>query len=478
MRSSIPDPGRQGTMTFRDALNGFMLDQQLAFSSLLDHDVIRDVFAKHGSLFGGVFHTAIVLWAFLSQVLRDGKEASCQSAVARISAFLAKSGRCIPAPNTGDYCKARAKLSERALRALSQEVALRTESQVDPNHKWRGRRTFLVDGFTFQMPDTPKNQKEYPQHTAQKPGIGFPIARVVAMVCLASGVVISAAIGRYKGKQTGELALFTQLFGHLKPGDVVVADRHYCSYWMICVLLKMGVHVCFRKHQARHTDFRKGERLGAKDHIVVWYRGPRPAWMSKAQYDELPKELRLREIGYVIVKPGRKQKPFVIVTTMLGESDSEKVSKTQIASLYGFRWNVELDIRSIKSNMNLGFLRCKSPEMIRREFWVTMLAYNLIRSTIALAAGLNDRHAREVSFTTACQFVLATWSQFRDSMSQQQILMYCEQLLRSIAQSQVAHRPGRIEPRVVKRRRDRYPLMTEPRGKLKKRLAKGDNAFE
>jgi hypothetical protein len=144
----IPDPRRQGTMTFREALNGFMLDQQLAFATLLDQDLIRDVFAKHGALFGGVFHTAIVLWAFLSQVLRDGKEASCQSAVARISAFLAQAGRYIPFPNTGDYCKARAKLKDIALQALSQEVALRAESQADPKWKWRGLRTFLVDGLS------------------------------------------------------------------------------------------------------------------------------------------------------------------------------------------------------------------------------------------------------------------------------------------------------------------------------------------
>jgi hypothetical protein len=200
--------------------------------------------------------------------------------------------------------------------------------------------------------------------------------------------------------------------------------------------------------------------------------------MSKTDYDELPKELRLREIGYVIEEPGRKQQPFVIVTTMLGETDSDNASKDEIASLYGFRWNVELDIRSIKSNMNLGFMRCKSPEMIHREFWVTILAYNLIRSTIALAASLHDRLPRQISFTAACQFVLTTWNQCIASMSQHERLSYCEQLLRSIAHCQVAHRPGRFEPRVVKRRRDQYQLMTQPRNELRKRLAGGDNAFE
>jgi hypothetical protein len=436
------------------------------------------VFAKHGSLFGGVFHTAIVLWAFLSQVLRDGKEASCQSAVARISAFVARAGRAVPVPNTGDYCKARAKLCEHAIKAMSEQVALRAESNAEPNWRWQNVRTFLIDGFTFQMPDTIKNQNAYPQHSAQKPGIGFPIARVVTIVSLATGVIISAALGRYKGKQTGELALFKQLFGHLQPGDVVVADRHYCSYWMICTLLKLGVQVCFRKHQARHTDFRKGERLGKKDHIVLWPRSAKPAWMSKEDYEELPEELRLREIGYVIEEPGRKQQPFVIVTTMHGDAQTNAVRKEDIASLYGFRWNVELDIRSIKSNMNLGFLRCKSPEMIHREFWVTMLAYNLIRSTIALAARLHNRLPRQVSFTAACQFVLAAWSHFGARVTTDERTRYCEQIFQSIAGCEVANRPGRFEPRVVKRRRDRYTLMTQPRNVLRSRLARGDNAFE
>ena len=474
----IPNRGQQCTMTFPEALSGFMLDQELAFSTLLDKDLIGQVFTKHKSLFGGVFHTAIVLWAFLSQVLRDGKEASCQSAVARITAFLARTRERTPVANTGDYCKARAKLAQAALKELCTQVAIKTEARSHENWKWNSRRTFLVDGFTFKMPDTPKNQKAYPQHTAQKPGLGFPIARVIAIISLATGCVIDSAMGRYKGKQTGEVALFKELFGSLQAGDVVVADRHYCSYWLICYLMQLGVHVCFRKYQARHTDFRKGKRLGKQDHIVLWPRSKRPEWMSQEDYQKLPKELRLREVGYVIEEPGRKQEPFVVVTTMLGETAQDTATKEEIATLYGFRWNVELDIRSIKSNMNLGFLRCKSPEMIHREFWVTLLAYNLIRSTIALAANLHDKLPRQISFTSACQYVLSNWNGIEAAMSVQERLAYCETLLEAMAECQVANRPGRFEPRVVKRRRDQYQLMTQPRNALRSRLSNGDNAFE
>jgi len=340
-----------------------MLHEDLPFASILDSERIQEIFRKHKSIFGGIYNTTIVLWAFLSQVLRDGKEASCQSAVGRITAFLIRSGKASPTADTGDYCKARAKLSEFAIKQICTEVAAGAEQQVDAKHLWKDRHVYLVDGLTFQMPDTPSNQAAYPQHTAQKPGLGFPIARVTGMISLATGATMNMALGKYKGKGTGETSLFKQLFGSLKKGDVVVADRHYCSYWLIWALMKMGVDVCFRKHQARHTDFRKGTRLGKNDHCISWKKGARPEGMSKEEYDLLPKEITLREIRYVIEEPGRKQQPFIIVTTLLNAKGENAVTKDEIAELFGFRWNVELDFRSIKSNMNLAHVRCKSPEI-------------------------------------------------------------------------------------------------------------------
>ena len=282
--ATIPSSFGKRSFTFRDALQGFLLHDDLPFASLLDDEWIQDVFRSHRSLFGGIYHTTIVLWAFLSQVLRDGKEASCQSAVSRISAFLIRASRKPPTTDTGDFCRARAKLAELAIKEVCIGVAEQAQSNASPQWLWKNRNAYLVDGFTFQMPDTPKNQEAYPQHTAQKPGLGFPIARATGLMSLATGAVVNAAFGRYKGKGTGETALFKQLFGSLKKGDVVVADRHYCSYWLICALMAMGVHICFRKHQARHTDFRKGLRLGKQDHIVSWKKGTRPEWMSKDEY--------------------------------------------------------------------------------------------------------------------------------------------------------------------------------------------------
>lgn len=425
----------------------------------------------------GIYSTAVVLWAFMSQIMRDGKEAACQSAVARITAFFSLRGKPAPGADTGNYCRARAKLPEDALKELCLGVASEAEDKVEPKWLWKSMHAKLIDGFTFKMPDTQKNQKEYPQHTAQKPGIGFPIARVLAVMSLATGCLVDATVGPYSGKETGETSLLRRLLKGFSAGDIVIADRFFCNYWLIAMFMKLNVHVCFRKKK-RHTDFRTGKRLGKQDHLIQWHRPARPAWMSHEMYDSLPLVITLRELRYTVEAPGRKSGPFIIVTTLLEHKGDKGVSYEEISDLFSFRWNAELDIRSIKTFMNLNFVRCLSPEMVRRELWTTLLAYNLIRTTICSAASLHGKRPREISFVGASQYILASWQEVTANLRGKQLERYARLLLERIASCKVGHRPGRIEPRVVKRRRDQYTLMTEPRKQLQKRLYKGDNRFE
>ena len=392
----------RGSRDFRKIVESFLLQPDLPFASVLSAERIERIFQKHGNLFGigRIYSTAVVLWSFLGQVLRDGKAASCQAAVARIVAFQQRQDAPVPTSDTGDYCRARDKLSEAALREVSVEVSAEAETQADPKWLWKGLHAKLIDGFTFTMPDTPANQAEYPQHTAQKPGVGFPIARSVAAISLATACVTDLAIGPYSGKETGESALLRSMLESLSPGDVAVMDRYYCSFMMIVLLLQRGVQTCARKHHLRHSDFRRGKRLGKHDHLMEWVRPQRPKWMSEETYALIPERLKLREIRYNIVVPGRRTHSIDVITTLI---DSDEHTKEDIAELYGFRWNSELDIRSIKNSLNLGHVRCKSPEMVRREVWTTILGYNLVRTTAASAALLHNKQPRQISFTGTCQ---------------------------------------------------------------------------
>lgn len=459
---------RRGNGGFQTIVDAFLAGDGLPFARLLSAERIRSVFAAHASLFGMgmIYSTATVLWAFLAQVLRDGKEASCRAAVAGIVAWRLQRGLVPPTGDTGDYCRARAKLSEAALRQLAVETAQELQQRAEGDWLWKGRHAKLVDGFTFTMPDTPDNQDEYPQNPAQAEGVGFPIARACAILSLATACVMDLAVGPYSGKQTGETALLRELLDSLHRGDVVVADRFYCSFMILASLLTRGVDGCVRMHQRRHVDFRRGRRLGKYDHLIEWQRPQRPKWMDETTYAAIPKGIVLREIRFQVTEPGRRPRSLTVVTTLV---DSNEYSKEDVAELYGFRWHSELDIRSIKQALRLDHVRCKSPSMVRKELWTTLLAYNLIRSTAAAAALLYHKQPRQISFTGTCQHVLSTWMLLSTGLCSDAVLL-ARTMLARIAACEVADRPGRIEPRVLKRRRHRYPLMRRPRAQLRQEL--------
>lgn len=472
MRNSVSDSNDSWNVGFQKIIDGFLLQPGLPFASVLTAEKIVRVFRKHGGLFGGsrIYNTAVVLWAFLGQVLRDGKEASCQSAVARIISFCLQVGQDAPTEDTGASCRARAKLSEPAIRELSSDLANDAERLADDSWLWNGRHTKLVDGFTFTMPDTAKNQAEFPHPRTQAKGVGLPIARCVAILSLATAMVMDVVLGPYKGKETGESALLRKMMNSLMAGDVVVFDRYYCSFIMIAQLLNQRVDVCARLHHLRHADFRKGRRLGKYDHMIVWTKPQKPAWMNAHPYATIPETLELRELRYAIVEKGKRTKSITVVTTL---TDIEQYSKEEIAELYGCRWSSELDIRSVKDSLNLGHVRCKTPAMVRIEFRTTFLAYNLIRQTAASAALRSKQKPRKISFTSTCQFVLAGWAVHASGlMTTAAMRKESDELMKCIAACRVGDRPGRLEPRVIKRRRHGYPLMQKPRNVLRAELRK------
>jgi hypothetical protein len=459
-----------GNAGFEDVVAPFLQQPGLPFANALSAAAIEQAFARRDGLFAtdAVFSTPIVLWAFLAQVLRDGKGAACAAAVADIATYMQQTGRAAPSGDTGDYCRARAKLNLDAIRDLVGQTARQLQSQAKAQWLWRGRHAKLVDGFTFTMPDTPANQQAYPQSSSQAPGVGLPIARACAVLSLATGAIADLAVGPYEGKETGETALLRTILPCLDRGDVAVFDRYYCSYMMLALLRLRGVDVCVRLHQCRPEDFRGGKPLGPNDRLVTWTRPPRPDWMSPELYEQIPPTMTLRMLRFDVSQPGRRVETITVVTTLL---DPVAYPAEAIAQLYGYRWNVELDIRQIKQTLGLDHARCKKPEMVQREVWVTLLAYNLIRSVIASAAALHDKQPRQIGFTLACQTILSSWMLLATgSCCNVQTLTACA--LERIAANEVANRPGRIEPRVLKRRRHRYPLMRKPRHTLRAQLSK------
>jgi hypothetical protein len=458
---------------FQLVLASFLNRPGLPFADVITETSIQKAFDDEAVWFAenedAVYTPAITLWAFLSQVLCKGELRSCVAAVARISTLLVALERGPCASNTGAYCRARGKLSEPALRRLAVEAAAGCEKQIKQEWLWHGRHVYLADGTTISMPDTPQNQKLYPQPRTQQKGLGFPMARLAVLLSLATGMIMDMALGPYLGKETGETALLRSLLAHFTPGDILLADRYYCSYFMVALLLAAGVDFVTRIHQLRRVDFRRGQRLGPGDHIVEWKRPQKPAWMDQQTYDQVPASIQVREIHVHVDQPGFRVESLVVVTTL---RDAQAFPPKDIAELYGRRWLAELDIRAIKITLGMDVLRCKTPAMIHKEVWTCLLAYNLIRRAMLQSAETSGQSPRELSFAAALQGIAANWQVIvlsGDSIAANLV----EAALTHMADHVVGYRPNRIEPRAIKRRPKPHDLLTQPRDQARAKLRAG-----
>jgi hypothetical protein len=316
-----------------------------------------------------------------------------------------------------------------------------------------------VDGTGLSMPDTPENQAVYPQPSSQAPGVGFPLARLVMVICLATGAALDSAIGPYSGKGSGELGLVRGLLEGFRPGDVMLADALYCNYFLIATQMAQGVDVLFEQNGARITDFRRGQSLGTRDHLVRWPKpAARPEWMTPEQYAQFPDEITLRE-----VKVGHQ----VLVTTL---TDHRRLSKADLSQLYARRWNVELDLRNLKTTTGMDVLSCQTPEMNDKQLWVHLLAYNVIRLLMAQAACDAGLDPRDLSFKHTVQ-LWTEWVARGISAAKDN-----NRLFTLIAQCKVGRRPGRIEPRMRKRRPKPYPWLKTSRAKARQHVRKHGHA--
>ena len=462
-------------MSFYQSFRSFPRRDGLPFADLLSEDDINNIAEDVGvdvakeQEAGIIYTTPVTLWAFLSQMLFKGEQRSCVAAVARVITLCIALKREPPSPDSGTYCRARARLPIALVQRLTTHVADAAEREIPTDWLWKDRHVYLVDGTTVSTPDTPELQEEYHQPNSQKKGLGFPMIRVVVLMSFATAMLTGMAQGPYAGKKTGETALFRELLDRLKAGDVVLADRYYCSYFMIALLRERNVDVVFRLHQGRTADFTRGKRLGPGDHITTWHRPARPKWMSQDVYDSMPLTLEVREVQVCVSQPGYRVRSLVVVTTM---TDAAVYSKNDLGELYHKRWLVELDIRVLKVHLGLDVLRTRRPEMARKELWVGFLAYNLIRQSILQAAWLRELSPRELSFTAAMQSVASTWL-ILPWASEELANALIDAHLQAMGTHKIGHRPGRVEPRAIKRRPKPHALLTKPRQEARDELLNG-----
>lgn len=432
----------------------------LPFADVLPAELLTEVLHEHGVGFRDRVYSPLVTLAMFMSQCADA-DPSLTQAVARLIAQRLVDGKPPCSSDTGAYAKARQRLPESVVAELARQIGNRLAAQTTQQWRWRGRNVKVVDGSTASMPDTPENQAEYPQSASQKPGLGFPVLRFLVIFSLAVGAVLDAAIGPCEGKRTSELALFRGLYDSLSEGDIVLGDRHFCTYFDIVELQRRGVDVVLRQHQKRITDFRCGVQLGPHDHLVVWAKPARPEWMDATKYESIPEELVMREVRIRVPTKDRKvrTKVITIATTLY---DHEEYPKHELGGLYRLRWHAELNLRSIKTVLKMDVLRSKTPEMVRKELWAHLLTYNLIRKVMAQAAERYEIEPWTISFKATLQTLNAFAPPLLQS-PKNELSGLIDEMLLAISRHRVGHRPDRVEPRALKRRPKPYDLLTKPR---------------
>ena len=437
----------------------FARNEGLPFADVLTEASILDVLQEHRVEYRDrVFSPVTTIWGFLSQALSD--DHGCRDAVARVIAHRAANGLAVCSPNAASYCNARARLRTDVLRDLARRTAGELQAGAAEGWKWRGRDVFIADGSHVSMPDTPQNQAAYPQVYNQGPGLGFPLARVTVLLSLATGACHDLAMAAYAGKGTGETTLLRALYDSLKPGDVVVADALFDNYFVACELRDRGIDLVARAASQRVGSWVAESRPDGD--VIVWQRPNKPRRMTGEQYRRYPKTLLMRQVAVDARGKNNRPEQFYVVTTILDAS----IDGGQVGDLYERRWAGEVDLRSIKSTMRMDVLRCQTPEMVHKEIWAHLLAYNLLRTVMAVAAAESDTEPRRISFKGAKQAVTAFAPKIEAARPEDRGRLI-DALLKTVAYHRVGNRPGRWEPRARKRRPERAARLMQPRAVAK-----------
>jgi hypothetical protein len=398
----------------------------------------------------------LVFWTFLWQVAQAGS--ACREAIRQAQARCQADGQVAPPSTTSPYCQARANLPLERLEQIHHRVVGEADQLIAVGERWCGRRVWVADGTTVTAPDTLENQAVYPQQSVQRPGCGFPIIRIVALLSLTTGMLVGWATGNW---HQHEVTLLQTLWDYFRPGDVLLADRGFCNWALLAQCLRRNLEAVFRLKGSRRGDFRRGRRLSRDERLVQWHKPAEPAWTVRPElWAQLPEVLTLRLVRCRLSLPGFRTRQVILVTTLL---DREAFPAATLAELYYRRWSMELSLRNLKITLQMDQLSCKTPANLEREIRLHFLMHNLVRRLMLEAARRHRIPLARVSFAGS----LATARRYSEALLQarsaRQRRVLQDELFRVLAQDLVPDRPGRRDPRAVKRRPKPYPRLMNHR---------------
>jgi hypothetical protein len=439
------------------------LRQDLA--AKLGHDVIYAACLAAGYTWSSaalLTPPAVIHW-FLIQVLNGN------TALTHVSLWA---GRAFTA---SAFCQARARLPLAVFRAVLRGLVAAVIPDTQRQGRWLGHRTFLLDGSSFSMPDTPELQAHFGQPSNQAKGCGFPVAHLLAFFHAGTGLLLEVFAAPLRSH---DMAGIMAILPWLTAGDVLVADRGFCSFAHLALLMAKGVHAVFRLHQKQIVDFTPGRAHahpgqkrapkgmprsrwirahGLRDQVVEYFKpAERPGWMSEQEYRVLPESIVVRELRYRITAPGFRTREVTLVTTLI---DASLYPAEALANLYWTRWRVEENLKALKQTMKMDVLKCKRVDGVLKELTMYALAYNLVRVTMCQAAAAQGVEVERISFIDALRWLSDT----SEETELPELVVNPE-------------RPHRYEPRVRKRRPKPYPVMKKPRAELRKMLRDKDLA--
>jgi len=401
----------------------------------------------------------LVFWTHLWQLAQAGS--SCREAIRQAQALCRNAGRRPPPDPDSPYCQARGALPLERLQEIHDALVRDAAAATATKDLWCGLPVHVVDGCTVTAPDTPANQKAYPQQSVQKPGCGYPILRLLAFMSLTTGLLTAWAVGAWR---QSELALLQSLWEHVKAGEVLLADRGFCSWGLLAQCLQRQVHAVFRVRGAHRRDLRRGQRLSRHERLVRWKKSVEPSWtIAPREWAALPGVLTLRVVRCRLAMPGFRTRQIIVVTTLL---DSALYPPEALSRLYYRRWAMELTLRNLKITLQMDHLSCKKPAYLEREIRLHLLVHNLARRLMLEAARRYRIPLERISFAGALAVARRYSEALLQARSQHRRRLWTE-LFRVLAEDQVPDRPGRREPRAVKRRPKPYPRLMCNRHKFR-----------